>query len=86
MARLLVCCCSLPVEKEVLWRRGPSLTYNGPALDPYRCKFGITVNPNVWGHEYFIPVNFGEYPSRDSVVKANYVFPYICMHKCIPSP
>ena len=32
------------------------------------------------GHEYFIPTKFGKYPSSDSVVKADYVFPYIYMH------
>ena len=39
--------------------------------------FGPKVNTNVRGHEYFIPTKFGEYPSSDSVVKADYVFPYI---------
>ena len=29
------------------------------------------------GHEYFISTKFGEYPSSDFVVKADYVFPYI---------
>ena len=32
------------------------------------------------GLEYFIPTKFGEYPSSDSVVKSDYVFPYIYMH------
>ena len=32
------------------------------------------------GHEYFIPTKFGKYTSSDSVVKADYVFPYIYMH------
>ena len=36
------------------------------------------------GHEYFIPTKFGKYPSSNSVVKADYVFPYIYMHKCTP--
>ena len=70
-------------EEEVFWRRGPSLTYNGPALDPPLGGFGLKVKTNVRGHEYFIPTKFGEYPSSDFVVKADYV--YICMH-CAPLP
>ena len=44
------------------------------------CGSGLKVNTNVWGHQYFIPTKFGEYPSSDSVVKADYVFLYIYMH------
>ena len=29
-------------------------------------------------HVYFIPTKFGKYPSGDSVVKADYVFPNKC--------
>ena len=36
-------------------------------------------------HEYFIPTMFGKYPSSDSVVKTDYVFPYIYMHYAPPS-
>ena len=32
------------------------------------------------GHEYFTRTKFGKYPSSHSVVKADYVFPYIYMH------
>ena len=60
------------------------MTYYGPALDPPLGGFGPKVNTNEWGHEYFIPTKFGKYPSSDSVVKADYVFLYIYMHKCIP--
>ena len=56
------------------------MTYYGSALDPSLGGFGQKVNTNVWGHEYFTPTKFGEYPSSDSVVKADYVFPYIYMH------
>ena len=56
------------------------LTYYGPTLDPPLGSFGPKVNTNVWGHEYFIPTKFGKYPLNDSVVKADYVFPYINMH------
>ena len=67
-------------EGEVLWRRGPSLMYYGPALDLPLGVFGPKVNTNERGLEYFIPTKFGEYPSGDSVVKSDYVFPYIYMH------
>ena len=67
-------------EGEVLWRRGPSLTYYGPALDLPLGRLGPKVNTNERGLEYFIPTKFGEYPSSDSVVKSDYVFPYIYMH------
>ena len=59
---------------------GPSLTYYGPTLDPPLGVFGPKVNTNVWGHEYFIPTKSGKYPLKDSVVKADYVFPYINMN------
>ena len=42
--------------------------------------FGPKVNTNERGLEYFIPTKFGEYPSSDSVVKSDYVCPYIYMH------
>ena len=42
--------------------------------------FGPKVNTNEPSLEYFIPTKFGEYPSSDSVVKSDYVFPYIYMH------
>ena len=43
--------------------------------------FGPKVNTNERGLEYFIPTKFGEYLSTsDSVVKSDYVFPYIYMH------
>ena len=31
-------------------------------------------------HEHFIPTKFRKHPFRGSVVKADYVFPYIYMH------
>ena len=63
--------------------------YYGPALDLPRGGFGSKVNTNERGleyFEYFIPTKFGEYPSSDSVVKSDYVFPYIYMHWCTPPP
>ena len=68
--------------QQVLWRRGPSLTYYGPALDLPLAGFGPKVNTNVRGHEYFIPTKFGKYPSCNSVVKADYVFQYIYTCTC----
>ena len=67
-------------EGEVLWRRGSSFTYYGPALDLPLGGFGPKVNTNERGLEYFIPTKFGEYPSSDSVVKSDYVFLYIYMN------
>ena len=63
---------------------GPLLTYYGPTLDPTFGGFGPKVYTNVWGREYFIPTKFGKYPLNDSVVKADFVFPYINMHYCTP--
>ena len=34
---------------------------------------------HVRGYEYFLPTKFGKYLSSYSVVKADYVFPYIYM-------
>ena len=59
---------------------GDPVTSFGPALDPPLGRFGPKVNTNLRGHEYFIPIKFGKYPSNDSVVKADYVFPHIYMH------
>ena len=47
------------------------MTYNSRALDLPLGAFGSKVNTNERGLEYFIPTKFGEYPSSDSVVKAN---------------
>ena len=60
--------------------------YYGPALDLPLGGFGPKVNTNEWGLEYFIPTKFGEYPSSDSVVNCDYVFPYIYMHLVHPPP
>ena len=56
------------------------MTYYGPALDLPLGGCGPKVNTNERGLEHFIPTKFVEYPSRDSVVKSDYVFPYITMH------
>ena len=56
------------------------MAYYGPALDLPLGGFGPKVNTNERGLEYFIPTKFGEYPSSDSVVKSDYVFPCIYKH------
>ena len=56
------------------------MTYFGPALDPSLGEFVPKVITNVRGHEYFIPTKFVKYSSNDSMVKPDYVFPYINMH------
>ena len=52
------------------------MTYFGPALDP---PLADTLM-HVRGHEHFIPTTFYKHPLSGSVVKADYVFPYIYMH------
>ena len=66
--------------KKKSFGEGDPVTYFGPALDPPLGGFGPKVNSNVRGHEFLILTKFGKYPSNDSVVKADYVFPYIYMH------
>ena len=68
------------LKEKFFGERPPSLTYYGPALDLSLGGFCPKVNTNERGLEYFIPTKFGEYPSSDSVVKSDYVFPYIYMH------
>ena len=67
-------------SEEGFWRKGPSSTYYGTVLDLLLGRFSPKVNTNVQGHENFITTKFGKYPLNDSVVKADYVFPYIHMH------
>ena len=75
-----VCCCSIPPWRKSSLEKGPSLTNYGPALDLPLGGFGPKVNTNERGLEYFIPTKFGENPSSDSVVKSDFVFPYIYIH------
>ena len=71
-------------EGEVFWRRGPSLylpvTYFCLTLDPPLGRYGRNIFMHVLGHEHFIPTKFRKHPLSGSVVKADYVFPYIYMH------
>ena len=61
-------------------REGPLIDLLWPCPGSTPGGLGPKVNTNVRGHEYFIPTKFGKYPSSDSVVKADSVFPYIYMH------
>ena len=67
-------------EEDVLWRRDPSLTYFCPALDPPLSRVCRKASTQVRDHEYFIPTKFRKHQSSGSIVKADYVFPYIYMH------
>ena len=49
------------------------------ALDPPLGRNGQNIFMHVQGHEYFIPTKFHKHPLSGSVVKADYVFPYIYM-------
>ena len=53
------------------------MTYFCPALDPPLDGSGQKTTTFVKDHEHFIPTKFGKYPLSGSVVKADYVFPYI---------
>ena len=61
-------------SEEVFWRRGPPPPL---ALDP---PLGQNILMHVPGHEHFIPTKFRKNPLISSVVKADYVLPYIYMH------
>ena len=62
----LVCCCSLPVWRRSFLKKGTSVTYFCPALDPPlggSCRRTTTL---VRDHEYFIHTKFHQNPLRDS--------------------
>ena len=50
------------------------------ALDPPLGRYGQNIFMHVLGHEHFIPTKVRKHPLSGSVVKADYVFPYIYMH------
>ena len=58
----------------------PLVTYVCPALDPPLGSYDRIPLTDVCGHEHFFPTKFREHPLSGSVVKADYVFPYIYMH------
>ena len=53
------------------------MTYFGPALDPPLDGSGRKTTTLVRDHEHFMPIKFRKHPLSGSVVKADYVFPYI---------
>ena len=53
-------------EEEVSKRRGPSVTYFCPALDPPLCGSGRKTTTLIRDHEYFIPTKFHQNPSSGS--------------------
>ena len=71
----------------------PPLTYFCLTLDPPLGGYGQNILMHVQNilmhvqsHEHFIPIKFSKHPASGSVVKADYVFPYIHMHYCNPPP
>ena len=61
------------LEKET----PPLVAYFCPALDPPLGRFYRNSLTYVRGHEHFIHTKFRKHPLSSSVVKADYVFPYI---------
>ena len=70
----------LPSGLKKFFEEGDPVTYFDPNLGYVR------KTTFVRDHEYFIPTKLCKYPSSGSVVKADYVFPYIYMHLCNPPP
>ena len=64
----------------------PPLTYFCHTLDHALGGYGQNILMHVQGHEHFIPIKFCKHPSSGSVVRADYVFPYIHMHYCTLPP
>ena len=56
------------------------MTYFYPALDPPLDGSGSKTTTLVRDYEHFIPAKFRKHPLSGSVVKADYVFPYLYMH------
>ena len=51
-----------------------------PVYPPNFVAGGIKTTTLVRDHEHFIPTKFRKHPLSGSVVKADYVFPYMYMH------
>ena len=67
-------------EEEVLLEKGPLIDLFLLALDPPLGEVCHKVYTQVRYDEYFIPTKFHKHPSSGSIVKADYVFPYIYMY------
>ena len=75
------CCCSLLVWRNFLkGNLPPPVTYFCLTLDPPLGRYGHNILMHVQGLDHFTPTKFRKHPLSGSVVKANYVFPYIYMH------
>ena len=61
------------------------MTFFGPALDPPLDGSGRKTTTLVRDHEHFMPTKFRKHPLSGSVVKADYVFPYI-LHALVNPP
>ena len=77
-----VCCCSFPVWRRSFLKKGTPSPGDlfCLALDPPLGRYGQNILMHVPGHEHFIPNKFRKHPFSGSVVKADFVFPYIYMH------
>ena len=71
-----ICCCSRPVWKRFL-KKGTTVTYFAA---PWGDMAETRTLMHVQDYEHFIPTKFRKHPLSVSVVKADYVFPYIYMH------
>ena len=72
-----VCCCSLPTLK-MSFRGGPLIDLFWPCPGSTIRRILVQMSMQMCrAHEYFIPTKCVKYPSSDSVVKADSVFPYI---------
>ena len=67
-------------EDGFLKKGTPRDLFCPPPLDPSLGGSGRNALLPVRGHEHFIPTKFRKHQSSGSVVKADYVFPYIYMH------
>ena len=56
------------------------MTKSEKSLDPPLGGYGWNTSMHVQGHEHFIPTKFCKHLLSGSVVKTDYVFPYIYMH------
>ena len=66
--------------KKKFVEEGDPVTYFCPTLDLPLDISGRKTTKLVRDHEHFTPTKFCKHPLSSSVVKADYVFPYIYMH------
>ena len=68
------------LKKKFVEEGDPPVTYFCPILDPPLGESGRKTTTLVRDHEHFMPTKCRKHPLSGSVVKADYVFPYIDMH------